>query len=53
MKNPLGKAFAFDYRISGTWNDPKVEKLQPSVILNAPLDPGAAGNRDVYERKTN
>jgi uncharacterized protein (TIGR02099 family) len=53
MKNPLGKAFAFDYRISGTWNDPKVEKLQPSVILNAPLDPGAPGNRDVYERKTN
>ena len=53
MKNPLGKAFAFDYRVSGTWTDPKVEKLQPSVILNAPLDPGAAGNRDVYERKTN
>lgn len=53
MNNPLGKAFAFDYRISGTWNDPKVEKLQPSVILNAPLDPGAPGNRDVYDRKTN
>lgn len=53
MKNPLGKAFAFDYRISGTWTDPKVEKLQPSVILNAPLDPGAPGNRDVYERKPN
>jgi len=51
MNNPLGKAFAFDYRISGTWTDPKVEKLQSSVILNAPLDPGAPGDRDVYDRK--
>jgi uncharacterized protein YhdP len=53
MKNPLGKAFAFDYGISGTWTDPKVEKLQPSVMLNAPADPGAPGNRDIYERKAN
>ena len=29
MKNPLGKIFAFDYTITGTWSDPKVEKLQP------------------------
>ena len=53
MKNPLGKAFAFDYSISGTWTDPKVEKLQPSVLLNTPADPGSSGNRDVYERKAN
>ena len=25
--NPLDKAFAFDYAVSGYWNDPKVEKL--------------------------
>jgi uncharacterized protein (TIGR02099 family) len=43
MKNPLGKMFAFDYGISGTWSDPKVEKLQPSVVLNAPPDPGSPG----------
>jgi uncharacterized protein YhdP len=30
MKNPLGKIFAFDYTITGTWTDPKVEKLQPT-----------------------
>jgi uncharacterized protein (TIGR02099 family) len=53
MKNPLGKAFAFDYGITGTWTDPKVEKLQTSAPLNAPADPGAAGDRDIYERKTN
>ncbi len=29
LKNPLGKMFAFDYNITGTWSDPKVEKLQP------------------------
>lgn len=29
MKNPLGKFFAFDYNITGTWTDPKVEKVQP------------------------
>ena len=29
FKNPLGKLFAYDYTITGTWTDPKVEKLQP------------------------
>jgi uncharacterized protein (TIGR02099 family) len=29
LKNPLGKMFAFEYAISGTWTDPKVEKVQP------------------------
>jgi uncharacterized protein YhdP len=28
MKNPLGKFFAYDYVITGTWTDPKVEKVQ-------------------------
>jgi uncharacterized protein (TIGR02099 family) len=39
MKNPLGKAFAFDYSISGTWSDPKVDKLQPTTqSVGAPAD---------------
>ncbi|MEO8143000.1 MAG: YhdP family protein [Betaproteobacteria bacterium] len=29
FKNPLGKLFAYDYLITGTWTDPKIEKLQP------------------------
>ena len=29
LKNPLGKIFAYDYAITGTWTDPKVEKLEP------------------------
>jgi uncharacterized protein (TIGR02099 family) len=28
MKNPLGKLFAYDYVITGTWTDPKIEKVQ-------------------------
>ncbi len=27
LKNPLGNIFAFEYAVSGTWADPKVEKL--------------------------
>ena len=26
FKNPLGKIFAFDYKVTGTWADPKVDK---------------------------
>ncbi len=41
MKNPLGKAFAYDYDISGTWSDPKVEKVQQvTQSLSAPADMG-------------
>ena len=29
LKEPLGTIFAFDYAISGTWTDPKVEKIEP------------------------
>lgn len=27
LRNPLNQIFSFDYGISGTWDDPKVEKL--------------------------
>lgn len=39
MKNPLGKMFAFDYNISGTWADPKVDKVQ-SVAPAGAVEPG-------------
>ena len=28
LKNPLGNIFAFEYAVSGTWADPKVEKVR-------------------------
>ncbi|HKU47709.1 MAG TPA: YhdP family protein, partial [Burkholderiales bacterium] len=29
LKNPLGQIFSFDYKVSGGWTDPKVEKILP------------------------
>jgi uncharacterized protein (TIGR02099 family) len=44
LKEPLGTIFAYDYAISGTWNDPKVEKIEqpppPSDEALESLDPG-------------
>jgi uncharacterized protein YhdP len=40
VKNPLGKLFAFDYSINGTWADPKIEKLQATASAQA-VDPGS------------
>ena len=28
LKDPLGQMFAFEYAITGSWSDPKVEKIQ-------------------------
>ncbi|HRE19118.1 MAG TPA: AsmA-like C-terminal region-containing protein, partial [Rhodocyclaceae bacterium] len=41
FQNPLNRMFAFQYHVTGTWNDPKVEKLgQPAA--GSPPEPGAA-----------
>jgi uncharacterized protein YhdP len=29
LQNPLGQIFAYEYGISGSWTNPKVEKLTP------------------------
>jgi uncharacterized protein (TIGR02099 family) len=31
LKNPLGQAFAFDYHVTGTWTDPKGDRLKADV----------------------
>jgi uncharacterized protein YhdP len=31
LKNPLGQALTFDYHITGTWAEPKVERLKADV----------------------
>ncbi len=36
--NPLDKAFAFDYAVTGSWADPKVEKLAVQVPRAVPED---------------
>lgn len=35
LKDPLGQAFAFEYAVSGTWDDPKVEKLARTQLEGA------------------
>jgi uncharacterized protein YhdP len=31
LKNPLGQALSFDYRVTGTWAEPKVDRLKADV----------------------
>ncbi len=31
LKNPLGQALAFEYHVTGTWADPKVDRLKADV----------------------
>jgi len=45
LKNPLGKIFAYDYTITGTWTDPKVEKLKPPPPPPEALDGSGIPNR--------
>ncbi len=41
LKNPLGQIFAFDYAITGTWSDPKVEKVQVQPVPQGQSEPSA------------
>jgi len=36
LKNPLGNIFAFEYAVSGTWADPKVEKVRVAPLEASP-----------------
>jgi uncharacterized protein (TIGR02099 family) len=31
LKNPLGQAFAFEYKVTGTWTEPQVDRLKADV----------------------
>ncbi|MQY50605.1 YhdP family protein [Rhodocyclus gracilis] len=36
LQNPLNHLFGFDYLVTGTWDDPKVEKLSRAASTDAP-----------------
>ena len=36
LKDPLGRIFAFDYGVTGSWSDPKVERLNKPQPLAQP-----------------
>ncbi|MDX9707023.1 MAG: YhdP family protein [Azospira sp.] len=40
LQNPLNQIFSFDYSVTGTWSDPKVDKLSTQRL--APQDAGDA-----------
>jgi uncharacterized protein YhdP len=31
LKNPLGQVLSFDYHVTGTWTEPKVDRLKADV----------------------
>ncbi len=33
LKNPLGQAFAFEYKVTGTWTEPQVDRLKADVRI--------------------
>ena len=40
LQNPLNQIFSYEYLVTGTWDDPKVEKTQRQPV--APVNPGTA-----------
>lgn len=44
LKNPLGHIFAYDYSITGTWTEPKVDKAQAPKPTPASETPVLQGN---------
>jgi uncharacterized protein (TIGR02099 family) len=36
LKDPLGQMLAFQYRVTGPWADPKVERLSPAAVAREP-----------------
>jgi len=36
LQNPLNQMFGFDYLVTGTWDDPKVEKLSRAAAAETP-----------------
>ena len=42
LGDPVGKLFSYDYRITGSWADPKVEKTGSSSSAPAPASASAA-----------
>jgi uncharacterized protein (TIGR02099 family) len=48
LKDPLGQMLAFQYRVTGSWTDPKVVQVQAPHIPEAEGEPAPAG---VEEKK--
>lgn len=49
LQNPLNRMFAFQYRVTGAWADPKVEKVRQTVP--PPPEPAPTANKAAAESK--
>ena len=36
LNDPLDQIFSYDYRVSGSWSDPQVERVERRVVTSAP-----------------
>ena len=42
LQNPLNRMFAFQYHVTGSWSDPKVDKVeQPAATPEAAVEKGS------------
>jgi uncharacterized protein YhdP len=41
LKDPLGQMLAYEYRVSGSWTEPKVIQLRAPPLEDPGSDPGA------------
>jgi uncharacterized protein (TIGR02099 family) len=39
LKDPIGQMFAFEYHVTGGWEDPRVEKINAAVATRRPNEP--------------
>jgi uncharacterized protein YhdP len=52
LKNPLGKAVAYEYQVTGSWDNPQVTRLSAPparAAATAPQDPAAAAKASVSQ----
>lgn len=53
FKNPLGQIFAYDYAMTGSWADPKVEKLSGPQPQDENADPPKGDSSPSGDKKPN
>jgi uncharacterized protein YhdP len=39
LKNPLGQIFAYEFQVSGSWIEPKVERVATAAQTTQPVSP--------------
>ena len=54
LQNPLNHMFGFEYRVTGSWDDPKVEKVSGSepAPVSAPRLPTIVNQPEIKDEST-